>query len=97
MGKDRKVTDISEQKRILNEAENKQRTVRIATLMDICHLKHSELEPKYQNYKGRVVLRGDVVNDDLGVYPVITEQESSASETAAAMDGQEDGVSMAFP
>ena len=26
--------------------------------MDLCHLKNSELEPQYQKYKGRVVLRG---------------------------------------
>ena len=32
--------------------------------MDICHIKNAELEPKYQMYKGRVVLRGNIVNDD---------------------------------
>ena len=32
--------------------------VHVATLMDICHLKNAELEPKLQKYKGRVVLRG---------------------------------------
>ena len=35
--------------------------MRCASLMDICHLKNSELEPKCQKYKGRVVLRGDTV------------------------------------
>ena len=34
--------------------------------MDICHLKNSELEPKFEKYKGRVVLRGDSVKDDSG-------------------------------
>ena len=29
--------------------------------MDICHLKNAELEPEFQKYKGRVVLRGDIV------------------------------------
>ena len=24
--------------------------------MDICHLKNAELEPKFQKYKGRVIL-----------------------------------------
>ena len=38
----------------------------VATLMDICHLKNEELEPKYHKYKGRVVLRGDVVKDNSG-------------------------------
>ena len=50
--------------------------------MDICHLKNSELEPQYQRYKGRVVLRG--VKDDSGSYAVFTEQGSSASQVTAA-------------
>ena len=32
--------------------------------MEICHLKNAELEPQFQNYKGRVVLRADIVKDD---------------------------------
>ena len=43
--------------------------------MDICHLKNAELETKHQKYKGRVVLRGDIVKDDSG---------SSASQMTAA-------------
>ena len=52
--------------------------------MDLCHLKNSELEPQYQNYKGRLVLRGDIVKDDSGSYAVFTEQGSSASQMTAA-------------
>ena len=52
--------------------------------MDRCHLKNSELEPKFQKYKGRVVLRGDIVKDDSGAYAVFTEQGSSASQMTAA-------------
>ena len=52
--------------------------------MDLCHLKKSELEPQFQKYKGRVVLRGDTVKDDSGSYAVFTEQGSSASQMAAA-------------
>ena len=52
--------------------------------MDICHLKNSELEAKHQKYKGRVVLRGDIVKDDSGSYAVFTEQGSSASQMTAA-------------
>ena len=55
-----------------------------ASLMDICHLKNAELEAKHQKYKGRVVLRGDIVKDDSGSYAVFTEQGSSASEMTAA-------------
>ena len=44
----------------------KQLPDQITTLMDIGHLKNAELEPKHQKYKGRVVLRGDIVKDDSG-------------------------------
>ena len=52
--------------------------------MDICHLNNAELEAKHQKYKGRVVLRGDIVKDDSGSYAVFTEQGSSASQMTAA-------------
>ena len=47
-------------------------------------MKSSELEPKHQKYKDRVVLRGDIVKDDSGAYAVFTEQGSSASQMTAA-------------
>ena len=52
--------------------------------MDICHLKNAELEAKHQKYKGRVVLRGDIVKDNSGSYAVFTEQGSSALQMTAA-------------
>ena len=52
--------------------------------MEICHLKNAELETKHQKYKGRIVLRGDIVKDDSGSYAVFTEQGSSASQMTAA-------------
>ena len=52
--------------------------------MYICHLKNAELEAKHQKYKGRVVLRGDIVKDDSGFYAIFTEQGSSASQMTAA-------------
>ena len=58
--------------------------VHFASLMDICHLKNAELEAKHQKYKGRVVLRGDIVKDDSGSFAVFTEQGSSASQMTAA-------------
>ena len=58
--------------------------VHFASLMDICHLKNAELETKHQKYKGRVVLRGDIVKDDSGSYAVFTEQGSSVSQMTAA-------------
>ena len=59
-------------------------TVHFASLMDICHLKNAELEAKHQKYKGRIVLRSDIVKDDSGSYAVFTEQGSSASQMTAA-------------
>ena len=47
-------------------------------------LKNAELETKHQKYKGRVVLRGDIVKDNSGSYAVFTEQGSSASQMTAA-------------
>ena len=43
----------------------------------------------FRRYKGRVVLRGDIVRDDSGAYAVFTAQGSSASQMTAAkvMDG----------
>ena len=65
------------------EARNKGRKVHFESLTDICHLKNSELEPRDQKYKGRVVLRGDIVKDVSGSYAVFTEQGSSASQMKA--------------
>ena len=59
--------------------------VLFASLMDICHLKNAELETKYQKYKGRLVLRGNIVKDDSGSYAVFTEQASQMT-AAKVMD-----------
>ena len=69
---------------MIDEARTKGRKVHFASLMDLCHLKNSELELRYQKYKGRVVLPGDIVKDDSGAYAVFTEQGSSASQMTAA-------------
>ena len=69
---------------MIDEARTSGATVHFASKMDICHLKNAELEAKHQKYKGRVVLRGDIVKDDSGSYAVLTEQRSSASQMTAA-------------
>ena len=71
---------------MIDEARTKGAKVHFASLMDICHLKNAELEAKHQKYKGRVVLRGDIVKDDSGSHAVFTEQGSSASQMTAAKD-----------
>ena len=54
----------------------------------MCHLKNAELEPKLQEFSGKVVLWEDIVEDDSGACAVITEQGSSASQmTAAQING----------
>ena len=44
----------------------------------------AELDPHYQKYERRVVLRGDIVKDDSGSYAVFSEQGSSESQMTAA-------------
>ena len=78
------LTKVRNKKEVIKEARNEGRKVHFASLMDICHLKHSELEPQYRKYKGRVVLRGDILEDDSESYAVFSEQGSSASQMTAA-------------
>ena len=78
------LTKVRNKKEVIDEARTKGRKVHFASLMALCHLKNSELEPQFQKYKGRVVLRGDIVKDDPGSYAVFTEQGSSASQMTAA-------------
>ena len=56
------IDQSEEQKEVILEAQEEQRTVHFATLMDICHLKNAELEPNYHNCKGQFVLRASLVN-----------------------------------
>ena len=60
------LTKVKNKSEVIAEARNKGRTVHFASLMDLCHLKNSELEPQFQIYKGRVVFRGDIAKDDSG-------------------------------
>ena len=71
------LTKVRSFKEVIDEARTKGAKVHFSSLMDICHLKHHK-------YKGRVVLRGDIVKDDSGSYAVFTEQGSSASQITAA-------------
>ena len=74
-----------EKKEDILEAQRDKKKVHFATLRDKNHLKKTELEPNLQTYKGRVVLRGDIVRDDSGAYAIFTEQGSSASLMTAAI------------
>ena len=70
------LTKVRSKKEVIDEARTAGATVHFASLMDMCHLKNAELETKHQKYKGRVVLRGDIVKDDSESYAVFTEQGS---------------------
>ena len=78
------LTKVKSKKQVIDEARTSGAAVHFASLMDICHLKNAELEAKHQKYKGRVVLRGDIVKDNSGSCAVFTEQGSSASQMTAA-------------
>ena len=78
------LTKVRSKKEVIDDARMSGATVHFASLMDMCHLKNAELDAKHQKYKGRVVLRGDIVKDDSGSYAVFTEQGSSASQMTAA-------------
>ena len=78
------LTKVRSKKKVIGEARTSGAKVHFASLMDICHLKNAELEAKNQKYKGRVVLRGDIVKDNSGFYAVFTELGSSASQMTAA-------------
>ena len=76
---------VRNKKEVIDEARKKGNKVHFASLMDLCHLKNvRSWNRQYQKYKGRVVLRGDIVKDDSGSYAVFTEQGSSASQMTAA-------------
>ena len=55
------LTKVRSEKDVIDETRTKGVKVHFASLMDICHLKNAELEAKHQKFKGRIVLRGDIV------------------------------------
>ena len=74
------LTEVRNKSEVIAERWNKCHTVHVSSLIDLCHLKNSELEPKLQKYSGRVVLRGDIVKDDSG--------PSASQMTVANSDGR---------
>ena len=46
------LTKVRNKNEVIAEARNKGKTVHVASLMDLCHLKNSDLEPQFQKYKG---------------------------------------------
>ena len=46
------LTKVRNKKEVITEAMTKGRKVHFASLMDLCHLENSEVEPQFQKYKG---------------------------------------------
>ena len=65
------LTKFRSKKEVIDETRTKCEKVHFASLMDICLLENAKLESKHPKYKGRVVLRGDIVKDDSGSYAVL--------------------------
>ena len=79
------LTKVRSKKEVIDEARTSGAKVHFASLMDICHLKNAELEAKHQKYKGRVVLRGDVVKDDSGFMDIISSLPGCDGQAADAV------------
>ena len=77
------LTKVRNKNEVIDDARNEGRKVPFAWSMDLCHLKKSEMEPQFQKYKGRVVLRSDMVKDDSGSCAVFTEGSSASQMTTA--------------
>ena len=69
----------SVKKEVILQAQRDKIRVHFASLWTYATSTSAELEQKLQKYKGRVVLRGDIVKDDSKAHAVFTEQGSSAS------------------
>ena len=46
-------TEVRNKREVIADARSEGKTIQFSSLMDICHLKNSDLEPQFQKYKGR--------------------------------------------
>ena len=52
---------VKSKKEVILEAKKNKSKVHYASVMVLCHFRNAELEPKFQKYKGRIVLRGEIL------------------------------------
>ena len=78
------ITKVRNKLEVIDEARTKGIKVHVASVMHICHLKNAELETKHKKYRGRVVLRGEIVKMILDPMQYLQKQESSVSQITAA-------------
>ena len=79
---------------VIDEARMSGATVHFCIINGHLSSENAELEAKHQKYKGRVVLRGDIVKDDSGSFAVFTEQGSSDSSKSHGYHFQTSRVAM---
>ena len=72
------VRKVKSKKEVVKEAQKNNNKFHFTSLMDFWRTR--SWSHKSRSYKGRVVLRGDIVKDDSGAYAAFTEQGSSASQ-----------------
>ena len=70
--------------KVIRDAKARGVPAHFGSLMDLCHIKNSQMGKEFHSYKGRIVFRGDIVKDEDGAFAVFTEQGASASNMAAA-------------
>ena len=80
----RQLEKVKSKQKVVLEDQRDKKKVHFASLMDTCHL-----ESAVQKYKGRVVLRDDILKYDSGSCAESSEHGSSASQMTVAkvMDG----------
>ena len=77
------MTKVKSKKEVTEEHEKREGLFTLLNGWTLCHLKTSELDPKFQKIQRLWVLCGDVVKDNSASYAVFMEQESSASQITA--------------
>ena len=74
------LTKVRNKKEVIDEARNQGKKGHFASLMDLCHLENSELEPQMQKYKGSYDMEGHA-KKCVGSILRIGEQNNSNNST----------------
>ena len=83
---------VMEKSDVRAKAQAEGRTVHFAELMAICVVKDSELEEALQKYKGRIVVRGDIIKDEYGRAAMFKELGSAPASMCAGKIGDAWGL-----
>jgi len=78
------ISKVAPKAKVVRDARSRGVHVHFGQLMDLCHIKNSQMGEEFWSYKGRIVFRGDLTKDEDGQFAVFTEQGASASNMAAA-------------